>query len=65
MKAMFGLTALPVFITLAVVAVFILAGDGFYRYPCQDPLNFNKPECNVPLCLADESCTSMLINLEK
>lgn len=57
-----GISALPAVIMVAVGVIFWMAGDGSYRYPCQDPENFDKPECNVPACLADESCTSMLIN---
>lgn len=55
------LAMLPAIIIVAVGYVFWLAGDGYYRYPCQDPVNFGKRECLPPACLADESCTFMLI----
>lgn len=32
-----------------------------YRYPCQDPANFNKAECIPPACEADNTCTKDLI----
>lgn len=46
---------------IALIAViFYLSGDGFYRYPCQDPANWEKPECNPPICLRTGSCASDL-----
>lgn len=35
-----------------------------YRYKCQDPDNFGKPECVPPACLADNSCTSTLLGYD-
>jgi hypothetical protein len=35
--------------------------DGHYRYPCQDPANWEKAECNPPLCEATGTCTKDLI----
>ena len=34
-----------------------------YRYPCQDPKNWHKPECNKPKCKANETCTEYLIEV--
>lgn len=46
---------------IAVLAVVLyLSGDGFYRYPCQDPINWEKPECNPPICLRTGMCASDL-----
>lgn len=53
-------------ITLASFAmVTLLACDGHYRYPCQDPQNFGKVECNPPLCELNGECTKYLITLEQ
>jgi hypothetical protein len=30
--------------------------DGGYRYPCQDPANWQKAECKPPICTASGSC---------
>lgn len=49
----------------SVVTIFWLSGDGLYRYPCQDPTNFTNPSCQPPACIAAETCTNMLINLEE
>ena len=39
-------------------AVLILAGCDFevYRYPCQDPANWNSEECQKPLCEVSRTC---------
>ena len=45
----------------------ILSGcgyDGHYRYPCQDPANWEKAECNPPLCEAYGYCTSDLLGFD-
>lgn len=35
--------------------------DGYYRYPCQDPENWEKEECQRPLCEIGTGCTDELI----
>jgi hypothetical protein len=35
--------------------------NGSYRYPCQDPTNWSKPECEPPLCNPSGTCTRDLI----
>jgi hypothetical protein len=36
-----------------------LAGcNSQYRYPCQDPANWGKDECNNQVCKAEGECTS-------
>lgn len=53
------------------VAVFIftallLAGcDERYRYPCQDPTNWDKQECKKPYCSANGTCPEDLTHYEK
>jgi hypothetical protein len=34
-----------------------------YRYPCQDPENAEKAECNRPVCEADGMCYDTLNGL--
>ncbi len=51
-------------ILLSCILVLGLGGcgyDGHYRYPCQDPANWEKAECNPPLCEATGTCTKDLI----
>lgn len=57
------LPVLPIAIALLVGVAFYLSGDGHFRYPCQDPANFEHPSCLPPACLAAEVCTNMLIDL--
>jgi hypothetical protein len=37
--------------------------EGFnrYRYPCQDPVNWEKAECNPPVCEATGTCTKDIL----
>jgi hypothetical protein len=44
----------------AVAVVFYLSGDGFYRYPCQDPANWSALECTPPICLRTGMCADAL-----
>lgn len=55
--------------SLGVIACcFLLAGfvaalagcQERYRYPCQDPKNWEKEECKRPLCAATQSCPDQL-----
>lgn len=49
---------LPVVIgLLALFGVFAASGcSNGYRYACQDPHNWELPECNAPLCTSTGSC---------
>lgn len=35
--------------------------DGHYRYPCQDPANWEAAECNPPICEATGTCTKDIV----
>lgn len=43
---------------LAIILPFLLlAGcEAHYRYPCQDPENWDKPRCQKPLCDINREC---------
>lgn len=50
-----------------ILAGLLLTGcgyDGHYRYPCQDPANFEKEECNPPLCKVTGSCTIDILGFD-
>jgi hypothetical protein len=55
---------------LAIVigtALLTLAGCGYqggYRYECQDPENWEAPECNPPMCKVDGACSKDLIGFD-
>lgn len=38
--------------------------DGHYRYPCQNPDNFEKKECQPPLCKVTGTCTIDLLGFD-
>jgi hypothetical protein len=58
-------------VSLAAVSAVLLAmsltacsnpeGLNRYRYPCQDPVNWEKAECKPPVCEASGLCTKDLL----
>jgi hypothetical protein len=50
--------------SLVLVSLLALAScgyDGKYRYPCQDPENWESTECQPPVCKVDGACTETLL----
>jgi hypothetical protein len=44
------------------IALVLLAGcEDRYRYTCQNPDLFNKPECQKPKCLFTQTCPEYLV----
>ena len=35
--------------------------DGHFRYPCQDPANWENAECKPPICTANGACPEDLV----
>jgi hypothetical protein len=48
---------------LLVAALLLVGCEDTYRYPCQDPANKDKAECNRPACEADGMCYDSLNGL--
>jgi hypothetical protein len=47
---------------LLVLALVALAGcENSYRYECQNPDNFHKPDCQKPKCLFTQQCPEYLV----
>lgn len=46
---------------LVLTPIISSCGDGHYRYLCQDPVNWEKQECNPPLCEVSGACWYTLI----
>lgn len=49
--------------TLAVLTlpILILTGcEDRYRYACQDPTNWDSPQCQKPYCDVHKSCPDMI-----
>jgi len=55
MRYLFLLLALPL----------LVACQERYRYPCQDPDNWDKKECKKPFCSANGTCPEDLTPYEK
>lgn len=53
------------YVLLAFVALMLTACDERYRYPCQDPENWEKKECKKPFCSANGTCPEDLKHYEK
>lgn len=49
-------------ILFAAFIAFLLSGcEDRYRYPCQNPDNFGKEECQRPKCLFTQACPDYLV----
>jgi hypothetical protein len=47
---------------LLVLALVALVGcENSYRYECQNPDNFHKPDCQKPKCLFTQQCPEYLV----
>jgi hypothetical protein len=45
-----------------ILALVALAGcENSYRYECQNPDNFHKPDCQKPKCLFTQQCPEYLV----
>ena len=45
-----------------IIFLALLAGcSESYRFPCQDPANWNKVHCTPPTCEANGTCTKYLL----
>ena len=45
---------------LILTALLLTGCSDTYRYPCQDPANKDKEECNRPACEIDKMCYDTL-----
>lgn len=50
-------------IFLLALSFTLIGCEDTYRYPCQDPANKDKAECNRPMCEADGMCYDTLNGL--
>lgn len=46
--------------TLAA-AMLLMGCEDHYRYPCQNPDNFHKPQCQKPKCQFTQMCPEYLV----
>ena len=50
---------------LGGLTLLLVACSENYRYPCQDPDNWHKKECQKPYCSANGTCPEDLTHYEK
>ena len=53
------------YVFFALVALFLTACEDAYRYPCQDPDNWELKQCKKPYCSANGTCPEDLSVYEK
>ncbi len=55
-------------IALSALLMLSLTGCGYnghFRYPCQDPKNWESAECKPPICTANGACPEDLIEIKE
>jgi len=51
---------------ILLLPLLLLAGcEERFRYPCQDPSNWNENQCKKPFCSANGTCPEDLTHYEK
>ena len=53
------------YVSLLILLPLLVACSENYRYPCQDPDNWEKKECKKPYCSANGTCPEDLTPYEK
>jgi hypothetical protein len=48
-------------LALIATALLLEGCEDQYRYPCQNPENFSKPECQKPKCQFTQQCPEYLV----
>lgn len=47
-----------------ITLVLLIACEDRFRYKCQDPQNWQNPDCKPPICTATATCPEMLVKPE-
>jgi len=50
---------------LSILLVLLTGCEDRFRYKCQDPQNWEAPDCKPPVCTATGTCPDQLITIEK
>ena len=53
------------YLVLLLLPLCLLGCEERYRYPCQDPENWDTKECKKPFCSANGTCPEDLQHYEK
>ena len=49
---------------MLTLSLLLVGCSDHYRYPCQDPANWKKEECNRPACEANGMCWDKLSGVD-
>lgn len=49
-------------VILVVGIIYVFIAPDVFRYPCQDPANWDLADCKPPMCQATGECTENLIS---
>ena len=49
------------FVLFLLSALALTGCEDQYRYPCQNPDNFHKPQCQKPKCQFTQQCPEYLV----
>jgi hypothetical protein len=52
-------------IVCLMVLIMLSACEDRFRYPCQNPENWELDECKPPICTASGTCPEQLVTIEK
>jgi hypothetical protein len=52
-------------IVCLMMLVMLSACEDRFRYPCQNPENWELDECKPPICTASGTCPDQLVTIEK
>lgn len=50
---------------VGILCILLAGCEDRFRYPCQDPKNWELAECKPPICTATGTCPDQLTKLEK
>jgi hypothetical protein len=50
---------------LFLFAALLLGCGDHYRYPCQNPKNWESAECKPPVCTVTQTCPDNLLKAEE
>ena len=53
------------FIPLLCASVILVGCEQYYRYPCQDPNNWELDTCKKPLCEVNRDCPEHIFKEDK
>ena len=50
---------------ILLLALAVAGCDQYFRYPCQDPANWDTPQCKPPICEVNRDCPELVFKAEE